>query len=223
MQKFDTPTPITTTLNIPAGRIQFIAADRANTCVEILPADQSKSRDVKAAEQTTVAYADGVLRIEAAAATNRILGNSGSVEVTVQLPSGSRVEAKTAAAELRGVGRLGDVTFEGAQGTVKLDETTGARLTLQAGDILVGRLNGPAQISTQKGDLNVVEATSGTVELRTASGDITIGAARGVSAALDAGTTYGRIHNALKNADGADAALTIHATTAHGDITAHSL
>ncbi|MCX4649250.1 MULTISPECIES: DUF4097 family beta strand repeat-containing protein [unclassified Streptomyces] len=223
MQKFDTPSPVTAVLDIPAGRIRFIAADRADTTVEILPADKSKSRDLKAAEQTTVTYADGVLRIEAAAAKNRILGNSGSVEVSVQLPAGSRIEAKTAAAELRGVGRLGDVTFEGAQGTVKLDETTGARLTLQAGDILVGRLNGPAQISTQKGDLNITEATSGTVELRTESGDITIGAARGVSAALDAGTTYGRIHNTLKNTDGATAALTIHATTAHGNITARSL
>ncbi|WP_405649925.1 DUF4097 domain-containing protein [Streptomyces sp. NBC_01386] len=223
MQKFDTPSPVTAILDIPAGRIQFIAADRTDTTVEILPADKSKSRDLKAAEQTTVTYADGVLRIEAAAAKNRILGNSGSVEVTVQLPAGSRIEAKTAAAELRGVGRLGDVTLDGAQGTVQLDETASARLTLQAGSVLVGRLNGPAQISTHKGDLSIAEATSGTLELRTELGDITIGAARGVSGALDAGTTYGRIHNALKNTDGADAALTIQATTAHGDITARSL
>ncbi|MFB7168165.1 DUF4097 family beta strand repeat-containing protein [Streptomyces sp. NPDC056242] len=223
MQKFDTPSPVTAVLDIPAGRIQFIAADRTDTCVEILPADKSKSRDIKAAEHVTVAYADGVLRIEAAAAKNRILGNSGSVEVTVQLPAGSRVEAKTAAGELRGVGRLGDVAFEGAQAVVKLDETASARLTLQAGDILIGRLTGPAQISTQKGDLNIAEATSGTVELRTESGDITIGAARGASAALDAGTAYGRIHNTLKNTDGANAGLTIQATTSYGDITARSL
>ncbi|MGW6356282.1 DUF4097 family beta strand repeat-containing protein [Streptomyces sp. NPDC055092] len=223
MQKFDTPSPVTAVLDIPAGHIRFIAADRADTCVEILPADQSKSRDLKAAEQTTVTYADGVLRIEAAAAKNRILGNSGSVEVTVQLPAGSHIEAKAAAAELRGVGRLGDVTFESAQATVKLDETASARLTLQAGDIIVGRLNGPAQISTQKGDLNIAEATNGTVELRTESGDITIGAARGTSATLDAGTAYGRIHNTLKNTDGADAGLNIQATTSYGDITARSL
>ncbi|MCG5435228.1 hypothetical protein [Micromonospora foliorum] len=31
MQKFDTPTPISATLDIPAGRIQFIAAERADT------------------------------------------------------------------------------------------------------------------------------------------------------------------------------------------------
>ena len=59
--------------------------------------------------------------------------------------------------------------------------------------------------------------------LRTEAGDISVGAARGVSA------VPGRRHrptaassNALRNTDGA-AALTIHATTAYGDITARSL
>lgn len=186
-------------------------------------ADAAKSRDVKAAEQTTVVYGDGVLRIEAAPAKNRILGAAGSVEVTVQLPAGSRVEAKAASAELRGVGRLGDVTFESAQGSVKLDETASAHLALLAGDISVGRLDGPAHISTQKGDLHITQAVRGTLTLRTESGDISVGAARGVSAGLDAGTAYGRIHNTLQNTDGAAAGLNIHATTAHGDITARSL
>ena len=61
----------------------------------------------------------------------------------------------------------------------------------------------------------------GTVVLRTQSGDITVGAAAGVSAALDAGTTHGRISNALKN-DGSTE-LDIRATTSDGDITARSL
>ncbi|MGQ4416843.1 DUF4097 family beta strand repeat-containing protein [Streptomyces sp. SAS_269] len=223
MQKFDTPAPVSAVLDIPAGHIRFIAADRTDTTVEVLPADASKGRDVKAAEETEVAYAEGVLRIQTPAAKNRILGPSGSIEVTVQLPAGSRVEAKAALAELRGVGRLGDVTFEGAQGSVKLDETAGARLSLQAGDVTVGRLGGPAEISTQKGDISVAEALRGEVTLRTQHGEITVGAARGVSASLDAGTSYGRIHNALRNSDGAAAGLAIHATTAYGDITARSL
>ncbi|WP_330307819.1 MULTISPECIES: DUF4097 family beta strand repeat-containing protein [unclassified Streptomyces] len=223
MQKFDTPAPVSAVLDIPAGRIRFIAADRADTTVEILPADASKGRDVKAAEQIEVAYGDGVLRIDAPAAKNRILGAPGSIEVTIQLPVGSRIEAKAASAEFRGVGRLGDVAFESAQGTVKLDEAASARLTLQAGDVSVGRLGGSAEISTQKGDLHITEAVRGTVTLRTEHGEISVGAARGVSAALDAGTGYGRIHNTLKNTDGAAAGLNIHATTAYGDITARSL
>ncbi|MGW7109189.1 DUF4097 family beta strand repeat-containing protein [Streptomyces xanthophaeus] len=222
MQKFDTTAPVSAVLDIPAGRIRFIAADRTDTTVEVLPANASKGSDVKAAEQIEVDYRDGVLRIQAAPAKSRILGNSGSVEVTVQLPAGSRVEAKAASAELRGVGRLGDVAFDGAHGSVKLDETASARLTLLAGDISVGRLGGPAEISTQKGDIRIAEAVRGTVELRTEAGEISVGAARGASASLDAGTGYGRIHNALRNTEGV-ADLNIRATTSYGDITARSL
>ncbi|GAA4960190.1 DUF4097 family beta strand repeat-containing protein [Streptomyces heliomycini] len=221
--RFDTPAPISVALDVPAGRVRFIAADRADTVVEVLPADATKSRDARAAEQTRVEYGDGVLRVDGPPARNQLLGPSGSVEVTVRLPAGSHVEAKAAAAELRGVGRLGDVTFEGAQGPVKLDETASARLAVLAGDVSVGRLGGPAEISTQKGDIRVTEAVRGMVTLRTEHGDICVGAARGVSASLDAGTGYGRVHNTLRNADGAAAGLTVHATTAYGDITARSL
>lgn len=142
--------------------------------------------------------------------------------MTVRLPAGSRVEAKAAAAEFRGVGRLGDVGFEGAHGPVKLDEAASVRLATAAGDISVGRLDGPADIRTEKGDIRIAEAVRGEVVLRTGSGDLSVGAAAGVSASLDAGTSYGRVHNALRNTDGTPG-LTIHATTAHGDITARSL
>lgn len=41
MQNFQTPAPISAVLNIPAGRVNFIAADRADTSVEARPADAS--------------------------------------------------------------------------------------------------------------------------------------------------------------------------------------
>jgi len=224
MQKFDTTAPATTVIDLPAGRVQVIAADRTDTTVEIRPADPAKSRDTRAAEQIEVTHGDdGVLRIAAPAAKNQYFGPSGSVEITVQLPAGSHVEAKATAAEFRAVGRLGDVVLQGAHGPVKIDEAAGIRLTAADSDITVGRLAGPAEISTQKGDISVAEALRGEVTLRTQHGEITVGAARGVSASLDAGTSYGRIHNALRNSDGAAAGLAIHATTAYGDITARSL
>jgi DUF4097 and DUF4098 domain-containing protein YvlB len=222
-EKFTTAAPISAVLDIPAGRIQLIAADRTDTTVEIRPADAGNSRDVKAAERIEVTYADGVLRIATPPETNPVLGSSGYVELIVQLPAGSRVEAKAASAEVRGVGRLGDVTIEGAAGSIKLDETASARLTLQMGDITVGRLGGPAQLSTQKGALTVDEAVTGAVSLTTGQGDISVTAARDVSATLDASTAFGRVDNALRNTEGAAAGLNIHATTAHGDISARSL
>jgi hypothetical protein len=199
MQTFATPAPIAAVLDIPAGRVQFIAADRSDTAVEILPANASQSRDVKAAEKISVDFADGVLRISAEGG-NKILGSSGAVEITVQLPAGSRVEAKAASAEFRGVGRLGDVNFEAAQSDIKIDEASSVHVQTQAGDVTVGRLNGSAEISTLKGDITV---------------------ASGLSASLDAGTSYGRITNSLRN-DGT-AGITIRATTSYGDITARSL
>ncbi|GHE12635.1 DUF4097 family beta strand repeat-containing protein [Streptomyces alanosinicus] len=221
MQKFESPAPVSVVLAVPAGRVQFVAADRTDTTVEVLPANPSKSRDVQAAKETRVEFADGVLRIEAAEAKNQLFGPSGSVEVTVKLPAGSRVDAKTAACELRGVGRLGDIAFEGAYHHIKLDEAGSVRLTATDGDIEIGRLGGPSQITTARGDIRITEAVRGTVELRTQSGDITVGAAAGVSATLDAGTSHGRISNALKN-DGTTG-LDIRATTSSGDITARSL
>jgi len=222
MPTFNTPEPISAVLDIPAGRVQFIAGDRTDTAVEILPVDPSKGRDVKVAEEAKVEYGDGVLRIEVVA-KNQYFGPSGSVAVTVQLPAGSRVQVKAASAELRAAGRFGEVAVESEHGSIDLDEVASARITTTAGDVTVGRLNGPAEIRTSKGDIRVAEAVRGSVVLRTVAGDVEIGAAAGASASLDAGTTTGRISNALKNAEGAAAELTIHATTTVGDIVARSL
>ncbi|MFE4695490.1 DUF4097 family beta strand repeat-containing protein [Streptomyces sp. NPDC056738] len=221
MQTFTTPAPVSAVLDLPAGRVRFIAADRTDTTVEVLPADPAKSRDTKAAERTTVTCADGVLRITAPETGNGLLGAAGSLDVTVRLPAGSRVEATTASAELRCEGRLGDIAFDGAWRHIRIDQAASLHLTASDGDVEVGRLDGPARISTARGDIRIAEAVRGTLTLDTQLGDITVTAAPGVSAALAADTGTGRIANTLKN-DGTTA-LDIHATTARGDITTRSL
>ncbi|GAA1524389.1 DUF4097 family beta strand repeat-containing protein [Kribbella lupini] len=220
MHTFPTAAAISAVLDIPAGRVRFVAGERADTVVQVRPADASKSRDLKVAEQTTVEYADGVLRIEASA-KNQYFRTSGSIDVTVQLPAGSSIEGKAAAAEFQAVGRFGEVVFDGAYGTIEVDEAASVRLTALAGDVSVNRLNGPAEITTSKGDIRIAEAHGGAVVLRTQSGDVSITAAHGVSASLDAGTTLGRVDNSLKNDGTAD--LAIQAITSHGDIVARSL
>ncbi|WBP86642.1 DUF4097 family beta strand repeat-containing protein [Kitasatospora cathayae] len=220
MQNFDTPAAITAILDVPAGRVRFAASDRTDTVVEVLPANPAKSRDVETAEQAVVTYADGVLRIRTAEPRNVLLG-PGALDITVQLPAGSHVEARTESTELRCAGRLGDVAYRGAYRQIKVDEAASLRLTAVDGDIEVGRINGNADISTSRGDIRIDEAGRGAVALSTMSGSITIAATAGVSATLDAGTDHGRISNSLKN-DGS-AELRIRATTSSGDITARSL
>ncbi|ATO12518.1 hypothetical protein CO540_00560 [Micromonospora sp. WMMA2032] len=220
MRTFDTPTPITAVLTVPAGRVQLVAADRPDTTVDIRAADPANDRDVRAAERTTADYANGILRIDSSSVANRLLGPTGAVEVTVQLPAGSRVDATCSGAEFRGVGRLGDIAVTGAYRQIKIDEAAGLRLDALDGDVEIGRLDGPGEVSTGRGDIRVAEARRGTLVLRTGSGDITVGAADGVSAALDADTGHGRIGNALRN-DGRTE-LDIRATTGRGDINARS-
>ncbi|MFI6055337.1 DUF4097 family beta strand repeat-containing protein [Streptomyces violascens] len=222
MQKFDTTAPISVVLDIPVGRIQIIAAEQAGATVEVLPANASKSRDVKAVGTTTTVYQDGVLRIENPV-KNQYFGASGCLDVTLHVPAGSHIEAKSGGAELRTEGPLGDIAFDGAHGVVQVDEATSLRLAVHASDVTVGRLTGNGEIRVAKGDISITEAVRGTLTLRTESGSVTVGAAHGASATLDAGTTYGRVNNALNNTQGTAADLTIHATTNYGDITARSL
>ncbi|MYT72566.1 MULTISPECIES: DUF4097 family beta strand repeat-containing protein [unclassified Streptomyces] len=219
MQTFATPAQITAVLAVPATRIEIVAADRADTTVDVRPANAAKSRDVQAAGEITAVYADGVLRIAAPEAKNRALGSSGSVEITVALPAGSGVEVTGAAGEVTGSGPLGDVVVESALGPVSLAEAASARIGLQDGAVTIGRLTKGGELSTQRGDLTVSEATAGRLALSTQKGDITVAAAG--SATLDATTAFGRVNNSLKN-DGTPA-LTVTATTSYGDITARAV
>jgi hypothetical protein len=145
------------------------------------------------AEQTTVEYGDGVLRIEASA-ENQILGSSGSIEGTVQLPGGSRIEAKAARAEFRAVGRFGDVTFEGSHGSIKLDEAASVRLTTLAGDVSVGRLNGPAEISIGKGDIRTSSPSTPRRRLGSGTADLYTGIGKWRSASPGHRRPAGRAH-----------------------------
>ena len=183
MQKFTVSGPVAVALEIPAGSIRLIAGERADATVDVQPADASKKRDVKAAEQTAVEYADGVLRI-ATADPNRLFGSSGALDVTIELPAGSRFDGKAGAAELHSTGHLAEVAFDGGYRVVEIAETDAARLKVHTGSVTVARLNGPAQIVNGMGDVTVTEAHAGDVELRTGSGNLTVNAAAGVSAKI---------------------------------------
>jgi hypothetical protein len=201
MQAFTTTAPITAVVDIPAGHIRITATDRTDTTVQISPADPARGRDTKAAEQTTVEFTDNALRIRTPH-QNQAFGPSGSIDVTVHLPAGSHLRTTTAAAQLHTTGPLGQT---------------------HSGDVTVGRLTGPAHISTQQGDITLTQTAPATLDLRTMDGGVTVDVAPGLSAALDARTQLGRIHNALTNTRGADAPVRIHAETMRGDITARGL
>jgi DUF4097 and DUF4098 domain-containing protein YvlB len=211
MPTFDTPEPILVTIDTLAGHVWINAGDRTDTVVEVRPTDESEDADVKAAEQTVVEYANGALSVKTPKSKIRSLiigptSRSASIDVTVSLPSGSRVDARTWG-QIRSEGRVGDSTFNTAAGAIRLDETGRLKLHTGAGDVSVARSVGPADVTTStgkiwlgeidgtavvkssNGDITVGEVT-GDVQLKTANGDITVERAL---AAVDAKTAYGNL------------------------------
>ncbi|MDX6420631.1 MAG: hypothetical protein QOG28_5251, partial [Trebonia sp.] len=207
MPTFDTPEPILATIDTLAGHVWINASDRIDTMVEVRPTDESEDADVKAAEQTVVEYANGELSVKAPKNKIRnLIGRPASIDVTVSLPSGSRVDAKTSG-EIRSEGRVGDSTFKSAAGSIRLGQTGRLTLRTSAGDVSVARSAGPtdvttsagkiwlgeidgtAVVKTSNGDITLGEVT-GDVQLKTANGDITVERAL---AAVDAKTAYGNL------------------------------
>ncbi|KUL49356.1 hypothetical protein ADL22_08555 [Streptomyces sp. NRRL F-4489] len=206
MPSFPTPEAISVTARVDAGSIRFSAGDRAETVVEVRPRNPKKDRDVRAAEQTEATYAGGVLTVRAPRPRN-LIGPSGVVDVTVELPAGSRVEVTGAWLQVLGEGRLGEVRAKTSSGDVRLDATGPLHLTASHGSITVDRVEGNAEITTSSGSLRV-GFVEGAAVLKNSHGTTTVGAAIGDL----------RVSGANGDIDIARAEGSVAATTAHGTL-----
>jgi hypothetical protein len=191
MPTFDTPEPILATIALAAGSVRIDAGDRADTVVEVRPTNPSRDLDVQAAEQTTVSYANGRLLVKAPKTRYRwwLFERSGSIEVTIDLPAGSRVDVDVALADVHSQGRLGESRFNTASGDIRLAETGKLRVKSADGDISVARSVGHTEIATSNGAIYAREI-DGTAVVNTANGGITVGE---VTGDLKVNTAYGDI------------------------------
>ncbi|MFD8420793.1 DUF4097 domain-containing protein [Streptomyces sp. NPDC059466] len=206
MPSFDTPQPISVTANVAAGSIQFSASDRLDTVVEVRPRDPQKDKDVRVAEQTEVTYASGVLTVRTPKG-RYLVGPTGSVDVTVELPTGSRVDTTGSWTQVLGEGRLGEVRVKTSSGDVRLDATGPLQLTASHGSITVDRVEGLAEITTSSGSLRI-GVVDGPAVLKNSHGSTTVGAAIGEL----------RVSGANGDIDIQRAESSVTATTAHGTL-----
>jgi hypothetical protein len=206
MPSFDTPEPISATAHVDAGSIRFTAGDRLDTVVEVRPRDPKRDQDVRSADQTEVTYASGVLTVRTPK-QRYLLGRTGTVDVTVELPTDSRVDMTGAWAQVLGEGRLGEVRVKTSSGDVRLDTTGPLQLTASHGSITVDRIEGMAEISTSSGSLRV-GTVDGPAVLKNSHGTTTVGAATGDL----------RVSGANGDIDIARAEGSVAATTAHGTL-----
>ena len=177
MPTFDTPEPIVANLEPVVGNVRIIASDRTDTVVEVRPSDETDASDVKAAKQTVVEYAGGTLSVKAPKMHPLDFSKkTRSIEVTVELPAGSRVQGSTGLGDLHGTGRLGACTYKSGIGHLQLDHTGELHLHTATGNVVVEQVTGNAEISTSSGRVHV-GAVTGTGVVKNSNGATTIGAA----------------------------------------------
>ncbi|MFC4496980.1 DUF4097 domain-containing protein [Streptomyces ovatisporus] len=211
MPAFDTPEPISATARVEAGSIRFTASDRLDTVVEVTPRDPERDQDVRAADQTEVTYASGVLTVRTPK-PRYLIGRTGTVDVTVGLPTGSRIEMTGAWAQVLGEGRLGQSRVKTSSGDVRLDTTGPLQLTASHGSITVDRVEGTAEITTSSGSLRV-GLVDGPAVLKNSHGTTTVGA---VTGDLRVSGANGDID--ITRAEGTVAASTAHGTLRVGEV-----
>lgn len=208
MPTYETPEPISVTLELGVGDVRITASDRADTVVEVRPSDEADESDVTAAQQVRVDYANGTLQVTGPKARAFDFSRkTRSVEVAIELPAGSRVSAQMQMGDFRGAGRLGECRFKTSAGNVRLERTGPLHVDTSAGHVTVGRVAGDAEISTGSGKVQIgevegstvvknsngdtaIDAVSGDVQVRTANGGISVDRA---GAGVDAKTSNGSI------------------------------
>jgi DUF4097 and DUF4098 domain-containing protein YvlB len=188
MPIFDTPQPIRVQLNLGyiVANVRVTAAERADTTVDVLPIDTSNKADLKIAEQTRVDYTDGRLIVRAPK-LGTLFGRTGSIDVTIALPSGSPLQGETGMGEILCAGRLGDVQLKTGYGEIQLEQAGEAKLHSGSGDIAVDHIDGGADITASNGAVNVrrisgpatVKNSNGNTWIGEVSGDLRVNAANG--------------------------------------------
>jgi hypothetical protein len=276
MPTYNTPVPIDLAINLQVGAIEVFAGDRADTVVTVSPTNPAKAVDRRGAEETMVDFDGQRIKIMGPRPRFSWRGPTESVDVLVELPTGSRFTAEIAAGGLRTVGCLGATRIKSSTGPVDVDTTgdlwlrashgsatlgtaqggveitadhgqirvgtvTGdAILKASHGSILVGESGGDLDAKLSYGDLEITKAlasvaaktaygsiqlrevSSGSIQVESGYGQVTIGVRPGVPAWLDLSSKDGHVRNQLDGdrAPGeSEQSVAVRARTQYGDIT----
>lgn len=209
MPEFETPQPISAVIDAYVGDIRIVATDRANTVVEVVPGNKAKSHDVEAAEQTRVDFSAGQLRVKAPRPPvwkQAISRSHGSIDIVIEVPTGTRVQAETEMGAIRTEGALGDCRFKSSLGDIQVATAGALELTTSmgaisvdeakgrvdvrtgSGEVRIGRVEGSAEIHNSNG-ATTIDSVTGDLRVKSANGGITVGTTEsGVTAKTAAGS-----------------------------------
>ena len=211
MPTFQTPEPIAVAVDIMSGDVTVVASDRADTVVEVRPADAAEKSDVRAAAETSIQCAAGTVTVQTRKSwrTRSPFGGSSAIQVRIEVPAGS---------SLRGTVGLGSVLGSGDLGDCDLEVATG--------EIVIERPRGSVTAKIAEGDIRIGEAVRGELRLETSVGELAVGIRPGSAARLETDAVHGTVQNLLAPADshGVEDMVRVYARNMYGNIViAHSV
>lgn len=168
--RFDTTGPITLQVEVRQGDIRLTATDSPATLVRLVSHDGG---DDSLAEAFTVERrGDAVVVLGPKERDGRFWrGERGHVDVEVDLPAGSTVQAKTGSGDVTATGPLADVRAASGSGDLTLEDVGSAKLTSGSGDLTARSVRDTLDAKTGSGDIEV-ETVGADADLVSGSGDI---------------------------------------------------
>ncbi|KHL04378.1 DUF4097 family beta strand repeat-containing protein [Sinomonas humi] len=189
MPRYKTDGPIDAVIDLGVGHVEVLASPRGEVVAEVVPTNPGRNGDASLASEATITFDAGRLRIRVPRRRN-LFGPGDSVDVRVELPTGSRVDVDNAYGSVRTRGELGESSITAKYGTITGDtigglvlvspygsvdiERVAGRLdaTLGHGQVRIGRVDGEARVRGSHGTIDL-GTTGGPVEVTT-SGPLTI-------------------------------------------------
>jgi len=189
MPTFETPQPIVITVDVLLGDVKIIASDRTDTVAEVRPSDPSKKDDVRAAQETEVNFAAGHLTVKEPKGWKMYtpFGGDASIDVTIEVPTGSRLHGTASMCRFLVTGELGQCELKTSAGDLQLEKAGPLELHTSGGNITVDQVVSRANITTGTGIVRireidgsaVIKNSNGDSTIREVAGDLRVNAANG--------------------------------------------
>jgi DUF4097 and DUF4098 domain-containing protein YvlB len=205
MPTFTTPTPIDVAIKIPIGFVEIVATDRSDTIVTVSPTNPAKAVDVRGAGETKVDFDGERLTITGPRPRLSFVGPFESIDVKVEVPTGSRLTVENSGGPVRSTGLLGATRVKSS--TVDLDGTGDLWVRALNGNVTVANADGEVEITADHGQIRIGTVT-GDAMLKASHGSVTITESRGD---LEAKLAYGDLEITK-------ALASVTAKTAYGSI-----
>lgn len=180
MPSFDTPAPVTLSVELDSGDVSIDASTSGITEVDLRPARAGDADALALIDGARVDHSGDRVTVHLPGdGSSGLFRRSAEIALTVRLPVGSTFVAKLRSADLRVRGELEDVRVDTASGAVTLADIAGSAVVVTAsGDVRAATVGGPLRVKTVSGDVELGTCCAACT-IESASGDITLGAVEG--------------------------------------------